>query len=107
MKLYAKLGMMNLVHEYAGMLNFSEEEDELNYQRLGAAKLSIFSDFGMQDHLEDLMSEYKDFYRDRINENKNAIVTGFLERDFDNIWSLMQDNEKKAREGFHHTIQLT
>ena len=62
--------------------------------------MSYYTDFGLQDHVEDLLSEYKDFFRDRINENKNAIVTSFIERDFDKIWPLVSDNEQKGKDGF-------
>ena len=80
-KLYGKLGMMKLVQQNASNLKF-KGKDDLNYMRLGAAKLSYFTDFGIHENLEDLLSEYKDFFRDRVNENKNAIVTSFIDRDF-------------------------
>ena len=94
MKLYGKLGMMTLVQHYSDKMTFFENKDDLNFQRLGAAKLSYFSDFGMHENLESILSEYKDFYRDKINENKNMIVTGFLHREFDCIWALMRENEQ-------------
>ena len=80
-KLYGKLGMMKLVQQNASNLKF-KGKDDLNYMRLGAAKLSYFTDFGIHENLEDLLSEYKDFFRDRVNENKNSIVTSFIDRDF-------------------------
>ena len=101
LKIYSKLGLASLVTDLVEKFPYI---NDLNFERLGAARFSVYADFGMNEALEELIQEYKDFYRDKINENKNAIVTGFLERDFENIWSLMQDNEKKAGEGFHHTI---
>ena len=56
--------------------------------------------------MEGLITDYKDFYRDKINENKNNIVTSFLHRDFDNIRPLMQKNEKLTSSGFQHAISL-
>ena len=43
------------------------------------------------------MSNYKDFHADKINENKNKIVNNFLNRDFDEVWPQMQENEKLAK----------
>lgn len=48
----------------------------------------------MSQNLDELIQEYKDFYRDKINENKNNIVTSFLQKDFDAIRPLMLKNEK-------------
>ena len=59
--------------------------NDLNTERLGAARFSVYSDFGMNDALDELISQYKDFYRDKINENKNTIVHSFLQRDFEKI----------------------
>jgi len=28
--------------------------------------------------MDELIGDYKDFYRDKVNENKNKIVTSFL-----------------------------
>ena len=61
--------------------------------KLGVQKLSTLQDFGMYDSLTDAMSEYHDFFRDKVNENKNKIVTSFINRDFDAIWSIMQENK--------------
>lgn len=47
----------------------------------------------MKTDLEKLIVEYKDYYRDKINENKNNIVTDFVSRDFDDIHPLMKKNE--------------
>lgn len=96
---------MKLVQQNASNLNF-KGKDDLNYMRLGAAKLSYFTDFGIHENIEDLLSEYKDFFRDRVNENKNAIVTSFIDRDFQKIWPLVQDNEEKVKDGFQHTVLL-
>ena len=105
-KLYSKLGMMSLVHRYQQNFMFKARRDDLNYQRLGAAKLSTYSDFGMNGYLEELLFEYKDFYRDKVNSNKNKIVTAFLQKDFEIIWPKMKENETISRLGFQHTIAL-
>ena len=62
-----------------------EELDDQNLQRLGAYKFSVFSDFGYEKSMTDLISHFKDFYKDKVNENKNKIVTSFLHKDFENI----------------------
>ena len=60
----------------------------------------------MSQNLEDLVQEYKDFYRDKINDNKNNIVTSFLNKNFDEIKPLMDKNEKLQQSGFQHAIGL-
>ena len=74
--------------------------------KLGVQKLSTLQDFGMYDSLTDAMSEYHDFFRDKVNENKNKIVTSFINRDFDAIWSIMQENKKYEDSGFPMVLAL-
>jgi hypothetical protein len=38
--------------------------------------------------MSELIGHFKDFYKDKVNENKNKIVTSFLHKDFENIHSL-------------------
>ena len=99
-KLYSKLGMMSLVQQYQQNLMYKARQDDLNYQRLGAAKLSTYTDFGMYGYLEEILSEYKDFYPNKVIYNKNDIVTAFRQRDFETIWPKMQENEKISKVGF-------
>ena len=66
-KLYTKLGMISLVEKSFEKFKFKERKDDVNYERLGSMKLSIYQDFGLHNQIEDVMSEYKDFYRDRVN----------------------------------------
>jgi hypothetical protein len=44
--------------------------------------------------LEDLITQYREFYKDKVNENKNKIVTSFLRKDFENIHMLQKKNEE-------------
>ena len=60
----------------------------------------------MYDSLTDAMSEYHDFFRDKVNENKNKIVTSFINRDFDAIWPIMQENKKYEESGFPMVLAL-
>lgn len=102
-KIYSKLGLASLVTELSERFPSSQE---LNFERLGAYRFSVYTDYGMNQNLEDLIQEYKDFYRDKINDNKNNIVTSFLHRDFDQINPLMKKNEKLTSSGFQHAISL-
>lgn len=43
----------------------------------------------MQDQLEALIAEFQNYYRDRVNDNKNDIVRAFADRDFEVINPLM------------------
>jgi len=106
-KMYAKLGLATLVTDLSERFPTPQTpEQDQNFERLGAYRFSVYTDFGRGQNLEDLIRLYQDFYRDKINENKNNIVTGFLHRDFDKIKPLMKKNEKLSSSGFQHAIQL-
>ena len=96
-KMYSKLGLSSIITDIADKF---PETDERNLERIGAARFSVYSDYGMSEQLEDLVQEYKDFFNDKINENKNNIVTSFVHRDFDKIHPLMQRNEVLQQSGF-------
>ena len=102
-KLYTKLGLASLVTDLSERFPSSDEQ---TFERLGAYRFSVYTDFGLASDLEGLIQEYKDFYRDKINENKNNIVTSFLHKDFDDIRPLMDKNEKLTSSGFQHSIGL-
>ena len=103
-KCYTKLGLASLVTELAE--NQIHQINNQNYERLGAYRFSVYTDFGMSSNLEELINKYKDFYNDEVNSNKNEIVQSFLNRDFENINPLMKTNEKLSTSGFTHAIQL-
>lgn len=103
LKVYSKLGLASLVTE---LVEKFPSINDLNFERLGAARFSVYSDYGMNESLEELIQEYKDFYRDKINDNKNTIVTAFLHRDFEKIQPTMKKNEELSRSGFQHAIGL-
>jgi hypothetical protein len=67
-KVYSKLGMVSIVRQLIGNFPYL---DELNQQRLGACKYSLFTDFGYDQPLMDLVHQYQDFFKDKVNENKN------------------------------------
>ena len=79
------------------------ESDDKNYERLGAARLSVYTDYGMSDQLGSLISDFEDYYRDGVNANKNLIVRAFADRDFEAVNPLMEKNDKLQRSGFTTT----
>lgn len=66
----------------------------------------MFADFGYEKSMTDLIGHFKDFYKDKVNENKNKIVTSFLHKDFENIHLLQAKNEELNSSGFQATIGL-
>ena len=103
LKIYSKLGLASLVTDLVDKFPFV---NDLNSERLGAARFSVYSDYGMNDALDELISQQKDFYRDKINENKNLIVQSFLQRDFEKIQPTMEKNEHLSKSGFQHAIGI-
>jgi len=106
-KVYAKLGLASLVTELSERFPTPMAgQYDTNFERLGAYRFSVYTDYGMESDLEQLIQQYKDFYRDKINENKNNIVTSFLHRDFEKVNPLMKKNELLTSSGFQHAISL-
>ena len=97
-KMYSKLGLATKITNISKMLYLAP--DEKNFERLGAARLSVYTDYGMSDQLGALITEFEEHYRDGVNANKNLIVTAFAERDFEAVNPLMEKNDKLQRSGF-------
>ena len=85
--MYSKLGLATKITNISNMMYF--DSDDQNFERVGAARLSVYTDYGMQDQLEALIAEFQNYYRDRVNDNKNDIVRAFADRDFEVINPLM------------------
>ena len=103
LKVYSKLGLASLITDLVEKFPFV---NDLNQERLGAARFSVYADYGMNEALDELISQYKDFYRDKINENKNTIVHSFLTRDFEKIQPTMEKNDHLSKSGFQHAIGI-
>ena len=71
---------------------------------MGAVRFSLYTDYGFEPDLAELVENYTDYYRDKVNENKNSIVKSFLMRDFDKIHPIMQQNDKVMTAPFQRTI---
>ena len=97
-KMYSKLGLASKITNISKMLYLGP--DDKNFERLGAARLSVYTDYGMSEQLGSLIAEFEDYYRDGVNANKNAIVSAFAARDFEAVNPLMQKNDKLQRSGF-------
>jgi len=68
------------------------DKKEANFediQALGALRFSLYTDFGFEEQLAELTENYTDFYRDKVNKNKNEIVTALKNRNFDLVYPLM------------------
>ena len=62
-KMYSKLGLASLVTELSESI---PEMDNQNFERLGATRFSVYTDYGMGQNLEELIRKYKQFYNDKI-----------------------------------------
>ena len=106
-KMYTKLGLASLVTEYSErLMELLPGGDDANRERLGAYRFSVYTDFGLANDLENLIREYKDFFKDSINDNKNQIVHKFLGREFDKITPIMEKNERLEASGLQHGVSL-
>ena len=55
-KVYSKLGLCSKVTSIAKRMQI--DPDDKNFERLGAARLSIYTDFGMTEDLDSLVNEF-------------------------------------------------
>lgn len=62
-KIYSKLGLASLVQEMTE--RFPNVSDK-NFERIGALRFSICSDYGLHEQVNDICGEYKDFYKRKV-----------------------------------------
>ena len=105
LKMYAKLGLSSLVTDLSLRLPSSMQEDA-NYQRLGAQRFSVYTDFGAGNYLDELNTQYKDYFKDRIMLNMNNIVNYYEMKDFEEVHPLMTKNEILGQSGLQHAVGL-
>ena len=96
--MYSKLGLATKITSISKMMYF--DKDDKNFERLGAARLSAYADFGMSDQLDALIVEFQNHYKDTVHDNKNSIVDAFTNRDFEVINPLMEKIERIKNSGF-------
>ena len=90
--MYSKLGLATKITDISKMMYFNK--DDKNFERLGAARLSAYADYGMSEQLDALIVEFQNHYRDTVHDYKNNIVDAFTNRDFEVINPLMQKIDK-------------
>jgi hypothetical protein len=64
-----------------------------DYERLGAIKYSTLSSYGPKVELNTLVDEFKAYFSNQANENRNQIVKAFLTRELDSVYPLIQKTE--------------
>ena len=81
-------------------------QEDANYQRLGAQRFSVYTDFGAGNYLDELNTQYKDYFKDRIMLNMNNIVNYYEMKDFEEVHPLMTKNEILGQSGLQHAVGL-
>jgi hypothetical protein len=75
-------------------------------EAIGAIRFSLYTDYGFEPDLAELVENYTDYYRDKINDNKNRITKAFHNRDFDIVYPTLQANERVQNAPFQRTISI-
>jgi hypothetical protein len=75
-------------------------------EAMGATRFSLYTSYGFDDDLDELVENYEDYYRDRSEKNKNKVTTAFFERNFDIIHPTLQINDKVIQAPLKRTIGL-
>ena len=97
-KLYAKLGLARTVTHYCKSVTprpdktiFTATKD---FERLGAQRFSTVSGYGDQESLEELVSEYCEYFPKKVLGCKNELVQKYTRRNFEDIHSQIQTCEQ-------------
>ena len=86
-----------------------EEHENLvdqDIEAMGAIRFSLYTSYGFDEDLAELVENYEDYYRDRAEENKNKMTKAFFARDFDVILPTIEINEKVMSAPFKRTIGI-
>jgi len=64
-----------------------------NFEKFGALKYSHYQAFGVERELDMTCQRYEKYYAEALTRNKGALVSGFKNRDFQDLNDLLAKNE--------------
>lgn len=88
------LSKQGLTSRYIQIGNSVKGLSDNNYECYGAFKYSTFQQFIVEKELETNIQKYEKYYSESLAKNKSALVSGFAQRDFQELNEIMRQNEK-------------
>jgi hypothetical protein len=58
-------------------------------EAMGATRLSLYTTFGFEKDLYELVENYQDYFRDKLAHGQNALCELFVDRDFAKVLPLI------------------
>jgi len=86
LKIYDKLGLVSIVNDLSKSI---QQVHDTSSDALSCIRFSHFCDFGFMGELEQVCRQHKRYYDLHFNENKNRVVSAFVNRDFEIISDLI------------------
>lgn len=88
------LGKQGLASRFTQIGHSVKGLSDNSFESFGALKYSIFQSFCVEKELEQNVQKYEKFYSESLAKNKSALVSGFAQRDFQDLNEIMSQNEK-------------
>ena len=101
------LGKLGLSSRFTGVSTAVKGLVEENFEKFGALKYSHYQAFGTERELLATCERYEKYYSEALTKNKNALVSGFKERNFSNLNELLSKNEHLENAFFQQVVQMS
>jgi hypothetical protein len=78
-----------------------------SFENFGALKYSIYQTFSVEKELEQNSVKYEKYYSESLARNKSALVSGFAQREFQELNELMTANERLEGSYLRNVFQMS
>ena len=104
MRILAKLGLSS---RFTGISTNVKGLADQNFEKFGALKYSHYQAFGVERELDQTCGRYEKYYSEALAKNKNSLVSGFRNRDFQELNDLLAKNEHLEGSFFQTVVQMS
>ena len=101
------LGKLGLSSRFTGVSTAVKGLVEENFEKFGALKYSHYQAFGTERELLATCERYEKYYSEALTKNKNALVSGFKDRNFTNLNDLLSKNEHLENSFFQQVVMMS
>ena len=78
-----------------------------SFEHFGALKYSIYQAFSVEKELESNSVKYEKYYSETLARNRSALVSGFAQREFQDLNELMVANERLEGSYLRNVFQMS
>ena len=101
------LGKLGLSSRFTGISSNVKGLADQNFEKFGALKYSHYQAFGVERDLDLTCQRYEKYYTEALAKNKNSLVSGFRNRDFQDLNDLLARNEHLESSFFQTVVQMS